>query len=547
MAIKSPRRFKSRHGIYGVRFLVPKHAQAAVGKREIRISLRTRDPEIARRLALHLSLDFERRLMASRKQPSSHPLRFDYILDFGNGTKVEVKDEADHQRFKDLLDSRPDIAASLTRTSELPSSFAAPRSESLADVRSPTQIDHLIDHHLDHLNSMEKLEPRTIEEKRRAFGHFTSYLAQNHGLPTNALIHQVTGAMFMGFIKDHAKRPGKSDDKQIDPRTISKISGHLSKLFDYAIAMQALETNPASLAKSVLKASLKGSGSSKKTKYAVLQPSELVRIFEPASYLEHMNAGDNFWVPLLGLGTGARLGELVTLRVDDVTADSKSGVWTLRVKDGVAKNDNSIRQIPIPTKLIELGFLDYRAKLEALGSELLFPFPDIEGETWKMDPSKNVSRKFGFYLDALDIKDRLKVFHSLRHNVITMMGIKRVPLGDAKEIVGHLGQDGELDSFELARAGRSPFGGDVHLDHYTHAAELEEDGIPVMQRFRGHLDSALAVYKLDWDKLTVAAKIVLDHVKRPDPASPRLKSGWHTNAADYRDGMLRKLANGSTT
>jgi len=542
LAIKSPRRFKNRHGIYGVRFLVPKHAQAAVGKKEIRISLRTRDPELARRLALHLSLDFEHRLMASRKHPASNPLRIDYTLDFGNGTKVEVKDESDQKLFLGLLEARPDIAESLTRTSELPGSFAASRPESLADVPSPTQIDLMIDEHLDHLRSMEKLELRTIEEKRRAFGHFTDYLAEHHDLQPLGMIHQITGAMFMGFIKDHAKRPGKGDGEEtIDSKTLSKITGHLSKLFDYAIAMQALSLNPATGAKRVLVAGRQSKGTNKKKKYSVLQPSELARIFEPASYLEHMNAGDHFWVPLLGLGTGARMGELVTLRVTDVAPDSKSGVWRLSVKDGVAKNDNSIRQVPIPTKIIELGFLDYRAKLEALGSELLFPFPDIEGETWKMDPSKNLSRKFGLYLDILDIKDRRKVFHSLRHNVCTMMGIKRVPMGDAREIVGHMEQEDELDSFELGRSGRSPFGGDVHLDHYTHAADLEEDGIPVMQRFRGHLDSAL-VYKLDWDKLAVAAAIVLEHVKHPDPGSPRLKSGWHTNAADYRDEMLRRLA-----
>lgn len=544
MAIKAPRRFRSRHGIYGVRFIVPKRARVAVGKREIRVSLRTRDPELARQLALQLSLEFERNLrMASRKSSSPDASRVDWTMTFPNGATLEVKDAADQERANQFLRANPSFAQALTQaTTGAPAVPAA--AEPLTPVPVPTQLDEVINQHLLQEETVARLTPRTIEEKRRAIGHFTAYLADKHELQPWAFVHQVTGAMVMGFIQTHAQRDGKrADGGALDAQTLTKIVGHLTKMFDHAIALQALTLNPCTVAMPVLKPSLKRASRGRNS-YKPFQATEVVKIFDPAPYLAQMNAGDYFWVPLLGLGTGARLGELVTMRVSSVSRDARSEVWTIAVTEESAKNLNSIRLVPLPQRLIDIGFIDYWKKVQSLGSEFLFPFPDIEGRTWKLDPSKNVSRAFGAYLDTLgELKDPRKVFHSLRHTVCTKLSIKGVPLGDAKQIVGHMAQE-ELSYFGGGTGTSSGArGGDVHLDSYTHAGELEVGGVPVMRRFQGHLDKALD-YPLPWDKLAAAARIVLDHVKRPSPDSPRFDSGWHTNAAAYRASMLELLASG---
>ncbi|MDC5854525.1 hypothetical protein [Vibrio europaeus] len=68
----------------------------------------------------------------------------------------------------------------------------------------------------------------------------------------------------------------------------------------------------------------------------------------------------HFWLPLLGLYTGARIGELSQIYSDDVV--EVDGVWCLDIKNEGkrrTKNVASVRLIPIHSKLIELGFIDF--------------------------------------------------------------------------------------------------------------------------------------------------------------------------------------------
>ena len=68
-----------------------------------------------------------------------------------------------------------------------------------------------------------------------------------------------------------------------------------------------------------------------------------------------------YWVPLLGLYTGARLNELCQLYVNDIKEIDK--IWCIDINrntnDKKLKNASSERVIPIHPKLIELGFLNF--------------------------------------------------------------------------------------------------------------------------------------------------------------------------------------------
>ncbi|MCU9100523.1 MULTISPECIES: tyrosine-type recombinase/integrase [Pseudomonas] len=69
-----------------------------------------------------------------------------------------------------------------------------------------------------------------------------------------------------------------------------------------------------------------------------------------------------FWLMPLGLFTGARLNELCQLRVHDVFHDAH-GVPLISINDNgfkkSLKNEQSRREIPICSKLIAMGFLDF--------------------------------------------------------------------------------------------------------------------------------------------------------------------------------------------
>ena len=71
---------------------------------------------------------------------------------------------------------------------------------------------------------------------------------------------------------------------------------------------------------------------------------------------------ERFWIPLLGLYTGAWLNEICQLDVADVL--EIENVWCISINaDGdpkkSVKNQYGCRDVPIHDNLVQLGFLDY--------------------------------------------------------------------------------------------------------------------------------------------------------------------------------------------
>lgn len=82
-----------------------------------------------------------------------------------------------------------------------------------------------------------------------------------------------------------------------------------------------------------------------------------------------------FWLIPLGLFTGARLNELCQLRVHDVFQDAH-GVHLININangfNKVLKTGHSAREIPICSKLVEMGFLTFvEERLQAAGADAL--------------------------------------------------------------------------------------------------------------------------------------------------------------------------------
>jgi integrase len=82
-----------------------------------------------------------------------------------------------------------------------------------------------------------------------------------------------------------------------------------------------------------------------------------------------------FWIPVICLYTGARLGEIAQLRIQDVR--EVGGHWTLHITDdgeGMAvKTKGSVRIVPVHPELMRLGLIAYRQRIADSGSERLFP------------------------------------------------------------------------------------------------------------------------------------------------------------------------------
>jgi integrase len=111
--------------------------------------------------------------------------------------------------------------------------------------------------------------------------------------------------------------------------------------------------------------------------------TDLAKIFNSDEYIQGSHKQQShFWVPLIGLYTGARLNEICQLQVKDVYLDKKSNRWVFDINEDKKSDPNKslkkpfhARQVPVHKKLIELGFVDYvvsQKKQKRLFSDLPF-------------------------------------------------------------------------------------------------------------------------------------------------------------------------------
>ena len=160
---------------------------------------------------------------------------------------------------------------------------------------------------------------------------------------------------------------------------------------------------------------------------------------------------ERFWVPLLGLYTGARLNEICQLDLVDVA--NVESVWCISINaDGdpkkSVKNQYGRRDIPIHENLIKLGFLEYVNERKATGAYKLWNLKFDAKEGYK----RAISRWFNVQFKPTFIKATTKGkkdFHSLRHTVINYLMTKNVEEPLVASIVGQ-----HIDTITFGRYGK---------------------------------------------------------------------------------------------
>ena len=150
-------------------------------------------------------------------------------------------------------------------------------------------------------------------------------------------------------------------------------------------------------------------------------PEDLTAIFRSEVFTEGKRpAGGKgeaaYWIPLLGLWTGARLEELGGLLVDDI--QEEEGIPYIRITEypeqgRLLKTAGSRRRVPIHPELIRCGFLEYVQATKGAGHPRLFP-KIASGDGRQQTAS--FSQWWGRYCRrVVKITDPRKVFHSFRH------------------------------------------------------------------------------------------------------------------------------------
>jgi integrase len=181
--------------------------------------------------------------------------------------------------------------------------------------------------------------------------------------------------------------------------------------------------------------------------------AELERLFcgaEMQGFAADPEMAHRYWLPHVALFTGARVNELCQLNPQtDILEDPETGIhhfWITEDTEGderiekSTKNAVSRRKVPIHSKLIELGFLDYVARIRRGGAKLLFP-------AWKPSRGKasgEAEKWFRQFLRDTGLRDetrgaRVVGMHAFRHTLLSRASNANPPV-DATSITGHAGE-----------------------------------------------------------------------------------------------------------
>jgi integrase len=151
-------------------------------------------------------------------------------------------------------------------------------------------------------------------------------------------------------------------------------------------------------------------------------------------HLAKAGADAGYWIPLLALFTGARMGELCQLQATDIRKEDDQWVIDINEDDGKSvKTSAAVRWVPAHTELARLGFLEYADTVRKAGHASLWPKLSLmEGK-----PSHGFSGWFNGTLLKTVKEVALPDFHSFRHTVRTKMHKAGISERVQDAITGH--------------------------------------------------------------------------------------------------------------
>lgn len=148
-----------------------------------------------------------------------------------------------------------------------------------------------------------------------------------------------------------------------------------------------------------------------------------------------------YWLPLLMRFAGARPLELAFLTREDIAFHEDA--WFIYIfsslkgpggLDRPTKTGVSYRRIPVPAKLIALGFIDYIQSVPA--GQWLFPMPVSRPKP--MNRSAYALNALGDYLrTTLEVEDKQMVTYSFRHTIVDEARDSGVPKEARDALLGH--------------------------------------------------------------------------------------------------------------
>tara|TARA_B110000037_G_scaffold30702_1_gene36851 strand:- start:1758 stop:2702 length:945 start_codon:yes stop_codon:yes gene_type:complete len=277
---------------------------------------------------------------------------------------------------------------------------------------------------------------RTAAQNEATFKQFLEVIVN---LPITAIIKAVVRDYQQTLLSYPANQyKGKRKEKaleqllekscvSISPETVKNTMGRVSSFFNWLVKQGYREDNPFS---GVAPRRVHSARSER----SPFTDDDLKLLFGTALYKDKVYAHDwQYWLPLLGLYTGARLEELCQLKGQDFKVTDDCHYIDIH-GEGDAQNrvktPSSVRKIPVHSELIKLGLLDTVNKRPS--ESFLFDLSRINTNLGHVPP-----KWFGGYKASLGLPKGTKVFHSFRHTLRDKLMLNGVPNEHIRELLGH--------------------------------------------------------------------------------------------------------------
>lgn len=181
----------------------------------------------------------------------------------------------------------------------------------------------------------------------------------------------------------------------------------------------------------------------KQTSFEPFTDDDLQAIFASPNFLNerHGNRPERYWLLLILLYTGARREEIAQLLVSDIKVDGDVLYFDLTPDESRGtrlKNDSSKRQVPVHSRLVAVGLLDYVKHVRKTHGprSLLFPLKPVGRPT----VGDACSKWFNRHLQRCGVKGK-KALHSFRPTVISRLHAAGMKGETVRALVGHAGVD----------------------------------------------------------------------------------------------------------
>lgn len=392
----------SRHGIFYFRYTVPAPLRPRFGKKEVLLSLHTRDPAKARKLAYTLTSQtnalFEKMAYDPSRfnpfDPSSFPTTDSvrpYEIDIQRGI-FKTDGAEDHARAMEAL--------AVIKTMQL---TQTPQPAPVIQQQySEPQPEHTI-----LITDALKAWLATLNNAKTRFNYasFVNRFIAFHG---NIEVHKIRGVDVVNWKADLLK--------SVKPVSVDIRLQALQSLLTWCLKHNYLSDQKPLPTKGKFTMT-KDERETQNKGAERFKVEELNKIFDPTAYKKYFTLNTKkksdarYWLPLIALFTGMRLEEIAQLQIDDIKTISGIDIFDINRNNGKSvKTQAGIRAIPIHPTLLKMGFMDYVRSVKTVSL-----WPELKRNA--NGYGNPISKAFIRHLEDVGVRkdnNRGKVFHSLR-------------------------------------------------------------------------------------------------------------------------------------